>query len=599
MDSRNKRHFSSPDFGNRKFDALGAVKLVNGLVKRGQAVNEGDQLWSAVENFASPLGLVRADNPRRLDPSRSTFYQEIRQRVDDRGGAGLEIKTVYNWFTGYDPKDGTESPGLTRRMVDIYLLCLAQQGQIRISDKKGGWIDRSSIGEIEFKPDHLRNLNRIELPRPLPDWQVFSPYIEVLLGRADGSLGPKYDKATADDAIAVLWNSGWLRRTDVDQTLEALTELFSTLGREKKDNPFDELLIYWLEFADEDRPAAFEADDTFQVLCRAVLKVGGVAETSGLTSTHVTTFRENQRRLAELRNAFDSTRTVLLRAARLARAVLPKSNDFKEIGKAQVEVLAELERVADLVVNQDTVTTRLSPRLRRLEEAYVPAYLDGLMTLDGLQGEIDDVGASAQRSGELRVLGEFSDLSEARCLVEKVKEALANLPRALRRRPEDRDASEREIRNSAAVKDAEGEPLTFRRLAKECSSRRQLIQSVATAPKEALQSFVAFLRSPRILERLRAVKDPTKTLTEVLQTKSDDELVEVITTLPAKELNTLAKLLTAVVVDKRPKTVRVTDFAPHTEFVWEDKDMDALVAEFREYIKKAWEDGCYLKIERE
>jgi hypothetical protein len=42
-------------------------------------------------------------------------------------------------------------------------------------------------------------------------------------------------------------------------------------------------------------------------------------------------------------------------------------------------------------------------------------------------------------------------------------------------------------------------------------------------------------------------------LTEVLETRSDDELVDVLTTLPAKELKTLAKLLTAVVGDKHPK----------------------------------------------
>lgn len=586
------------DFGNRKFDALGAVKLINGLVKRGQAVSESDQLWSAVENFAGPLGLVRADNPRRLDPSRSTFYQEIRKRIEERGGAGLEVKTVYNWFTGYNPKDGQESPGLTRRMVDIYLLCLAQQGQIRIRDRRGGWIDRSTIGEIEFKPEHLRNLNRVELPRALPDWQVFSPYLEVLVGRPDGSLGPKYDKATADDALAELWNRAWIKRADVEQTLEALTELFSTLGREKKENPFDELLLYWLEFTDEDRPENFDADETFQAICRAVLRATGVAATSALTSTHLTTFRENYRRLAELRGSFDSTRTVLLRAARLARAALPDGDGFKEIEKAQSEVLKELEKVADLVVNQDTVTTRLGPRLRCLEEAYIPAYLDELMKLDGLQGEIDDAADKARSSDELRVLAEFSEVSEARRLSDKVEVDIGNLPRALRRRPEDRDAAEREVRNSAVVKDVDGEPLTLRRLAKECDSRQERVKSIGSAPKDALKSFAAFLRSPRVLDRLRAVKDPNKALTEVIQAKTDDELVEVLTALPPKELKSLAKLLIAMIGNKKPKAVRVTDFVPRTEFVWEDKDIETVVTEFRDYLKKAWEDGCYLKIEK-
>ena len=200
------------DFGNRKFDTQGAVKLINGLVKRGLAVSEGDQLWSAVENFAGPLGLVRPELPNRLDPSGSEFYQAIRKRVEERGGAGIEVRTVYNWFTGYNQEDGLESPGLTRRMVDIYLLCLAQQGVIRISSgKRGEWIDRFTIASIDFKPETLRNLGRIELPRALEDWQVFCPYLETLVGYAEGILPTKYDKASAEEALRLLWENHWPR----------------------------------------------------------------------------------------------------------------------------------------------------------------------------------------------------------------------------------------------------------------------------------------------------------------------------------------------------------------------------------------------------
>src|SRR5262249_49509300 len=63
------------DFGSRKFDTTGAVKLINGLVRLGQAVSEGDQLWSAVENFALPLGLVRKDNLKLLDPESNRHHR--------------------------------------------------------------------------------------------------------------------------------------------------------------------------------------------------------------------------------------------------------------------------------------------------------------------------------------------------------------------------------------------------------------------------------------------------------------------------------------------------------------------------------------------
>jgi hypothetical protein len=588
----------SLDFGSRKFDSLGAVKLINGLVRRGQAVSEGDQLWSAVENFAGPLGLTRADDPRRLDPAASVFYQDIRKRLEERGGAGIEVRTVYNWFTGYDPKDGNESPGLTRRMVDIYLLSLAQQGHIRISDRKGGCIDRATIGEIEFKPEHLRNLNRIELPKALPDWQVFYPYLEVLLRRTEGSLGPKWDKAAADDALKSLSSDHWIRDADIKNVDDSLRELFSTLGREKE-NPFDDLLLYWLQFAEEKPPEPFDSDETFNALCRAVMVVSGVTETVALTSTHLTTFKENWQRLAELRGSFGTTRSVLLRAARLGRAQLPDAAP-KEIARAQKEVLIELEKVADLVVSPDTVNTRLVPRLQRLEESYVPAYLDALMTLASFQDELTDAAATALGGAELRVLSEFDQSSEARAQLAKTRQLLAGIPRALRGRPEERDAAQREVSVVGSVKDiTDNQPLTFRRLARECDVRRSAIDEVTAAPRAALCSFAAFLRSPRVADRLRGVKDAPKALTEILQAAGDEELADMLLTMPPRDLSGLAKLLTAVIGDKTPKIVQLAGFAPRSEFIWEAADIDSVAGEFRDYLKSVWEEGSYLKIAKE
>jgi hypothetical protein len=586
------------DFGDRKFDTAGAVKLINGLIKRGRAVSEGDQLWSAVENFAEPLGLVRPGVPHRLDPTGSPFYQTIHKRVEERGGVGLDIRTVYNWFTGYDSKDGNESPGLTRRMVDIYLLSLAQQGYIRISDRRGGWIDRTTIAGIEFKPEHLRNLHRIELPRALPDWQVFAPYLEMLLGQPDGSLGPKYDKAMADEAIETLWREHWIQDSDISRIETDLRDLFSTLGKEK-DNPFDELLLYWLQFAEERRPEPFDPEETFQAFCRAILTVAGVKEGGELTSTHLTTFREHHRRLLELRRSFETTHAILLRAARLARAPLPDSVEMKAIQQAQTEVLSELKKVADLVVNSDTVNTRLMPRLHHLEEVYVPAYLDALMTLDALQGELDRVRAIVEHSQEHRVLSEFQQLTEARRIIEKLQQDLADLPPALRRNPEDRDVAEREVRTTGYVKDiVDNDSLTLRRLARECDLRREAAKRLDEAARGAVREFTTFLRSPRIRERLRSIKDIPKALLEIIEAPNTDEAGDALVTMSSQDINTVAKLMTTAVGDKKPKIVHLRAFSPHAEFAWDAADIEGVVSEFREYLQAAWEEGCYLKIEK-
>ena len=585
------------DFGNRKFDTPGAVKLINGLVKRGQAVSEGDQLWSAVENFAEPLGLVRPGLPSRLDPGGSAFYQAIRQRVEDRGGTGLEVRTVYNWFTGYNPEDGPESVGLTRRMVDLYLLCLAQQGVIQISyGKRGECIDRASIATIDFKPDTLRSLSRIQLPRPLQDWQVFSPYLEAMLDKPEGSLGPKYDKATADDALKSL-HENWLQLAEIQRFENELGSLFTALGSQQK-NPFDDLLLYWIDFAQEDRPEPFSDKEVFDAFRRGVVKASAVDDVEKLDSSCLTRFQTNLRRLRELRESFDKTSVLLLRAARLASAPLPEGKPYRSIERAQGAVRKELESAADLVLNADNVTTRLDPKLRDLEDQYVPAYVKQLDILAGLQADLDATTAELEQSSELELLSDLGgEVPESARCREQCQDAIASVPARLRRHPEDRPAAEAEVKREARVKDLRAEELTFRRLVHECDIRQQAVTTLPTAAQDALLSFAGFLKSPGVVDRLTAVKNPSDPLAAVLAAATDQDLTEILLVLSPENRQQLAKDLKRVLGGRTAKLVSLQSFSPTTTVIWETSDIDTIVNEFREYLQKCWEDDTYIQIQ--
>jgi hypothetical protein len=585
------------DFGNRKFDTPNAVKLINGLVKLGVAVSEGDVLWSAVENFAAPLGLVRREAPKRLDPSDSQFYLAIRKKVEDRAGAGIDVRTVYNWFTGYNPEDGKESAGLTRRMVDIYLLCLAQQGVIRITPPKGAKpIDRATIKAIDFRPDVLRSLARIELPRALDNFEIFAPYLEILSGKP-GSLGPKYDKASADDALTLIWTQNWLDRSVLDRIDRDVRELFSALAKPDK-TPFDDLLLYWMEFSEEARPAAYQEEEVFNSLCRAILRAAGVSQVEDLTPDHLTRFRENHRLLAELRESFAKTSLLLIRAAKLASAPLPEKKAFREIEQAQRDLLKELEQPQDLILNPDTVNTRLTPRLATLEEPYAEAYLAELVRLASIQDQLQHVQGQAERSSELQALKDFADeLPEARSLLERAREKLRSAPAKLRKSPEDRDKAEKEVRQEGKVKDLQNEDLTLRRLSRECDTRLEAEQFLSAIPAQAILEFAAFLTSPGVFEQLKTVQPQPPELTEILAAASAKEVAEALLTSPKKNRPSLAKLLKALLGKKRAKTVALRAFAPKTDIVWEKADIARVVSEFDAYLTSQWEDGVYLKIE--
>jgi len=582
------------DFGPRKFDTPNAVKLINGLVKLGAAVSEGDVVWSAVENFAGPLGLVRPEAPKRLDPSGSQFYQAIRGKVEGHG-AGLEVKTVYNWFTGYNSADGKESPGLTRRMVDIYLLCLAQQGVIRIRQRNGDWIDRSTIASIDFKPDVLRGMQRIELPRAPDHWDIFAPYLEVLSGRTD--LGPNWDQAKADDALRAWWDDKWPESTHLQRVDRDVRDLFTTLGQAQT-SPFDDLLLYWLEFSEESRVGDYRQREAFDTLCRAALRATGVSHAEDLTSDHLTKFRDNHRRLKELRDSFDQTSVLLIRAAKMASASLPEDKAFAPLRQAQQQVLEELRSAESLLLNPDAVNTRLAPRFSGLEALYKEAFLGELIRLDSIQAQVEDGRREAEGSAELQALDDFGEVPEAKRIVVACRRDLAATPPRLRKAPEDRDRADKELAVDGRVKDLKGEDLTLRRLRQECDARLKAQEAVTGAAQAALRQFAAFLKSPGVLEQLKAAKAPPKELAEILEAPAPGEIAEGLLTMPAKARRELAKLLKALLGKKQAKTVCLRNFFPQTDTVWEHGDIERVTGEFRDYLEGQWEAEAYLKIER-
>jgi len=582
------------DFDPRKFDTPNAVRLINGLVKLGLAVSEGDAAWSAVENFAGPLGLVRTEAPKRLDPSGSQFYQAIRGKIEGHG-AGLEVKTVYNWFTGYNPADGKESPGLTRRMVDIYLLCLAQQGVIRIRQRSGDWIDRSTIANIDFKPDVLRSMQRIELPRAPDHWEIFAPYLEALTGRPD--LGPKWDQAKADDALRAWWQDKWPESTHLQRVDRDVRDLFMTLGQAQT-SPFDDLLLYWLEFSDEGRAGDYRQQEAIETLCRAVVRATGVPHPDHLSAQHLAKFRDNHRRLKELRDSFDKTSVLLIRAAKMASASLPEDKAFAPLRQAQQEILEELSSAESLLLNPDAVNTRLAPRFSGMEALYKEAFLSELIRLDSIQAQVEDGRREAEGSAELQALDDFGEVPEARRIAVACRSDLAAIPLRLRKAPEDRDRADKELALDGKVKDLKGEDLTLRRLRQECDARLKAHEVVTGVAQAALRQFAAFLNSPGVLDQLKAAKAPPKELVEILEAPTADEAAEALLTMPSKARKELAKLLKALLGKKHAKTVSLRNFFPHNDTVWEQGDIERVTGEFRDYLEGQWEAEVYLKIER-
>jgi hypothetical protein len=150
----------------------------------------------------------------------------------------------------------------------------------------------------------------------------------------------------------------------------------------------------------------------------------------------------------------------------------------------------------------------------------------------------------------------------------------------------------------AKVKDLAGEDITLRRLDQECEARLEAQSTVAAIARGALDKFAAFLKSPGVAGQMKAEKKPTAELTEIVEAATPVEVAESLLTMPSKKRKDLAKLLNAILGNKRGKLVCLRGFTPQTETVWQQTDIERVVAEFRAYLDEQWEADVYLKIEK-
>jgi hypothetical protein len=174
-----------PPFIFRKEEA---VKVINGIVKVGQIPKDAkpNQNISAAMNFGFGLRILRRGAERLLDVSDNPYVADIAAFVEEKSGGsgqGLKIETLYKNFMGVG---GPKDYGLTRRMVQIYLLCLVQQGRIRVSaGPKSGLtvavVDYSNIAEMEFSAKVLDGLTEVQEVEQPENWELLRPYAEKLL----------------------------------------------------------------------------------------------------------------------------------------------------------------------------------------------------------------------------------------------------------------------------------------------------------------------------------------------------------------------------------------------------------------------------------
>jgi len=167
------------------------VNVINGIVKNG-SIPKGvkrDKNIDAAENFGKGLKIIKSGNWRELDLSLNPFTSAIERYIDEKASdpsQTIPLEAIFKNFSGINGPDGKHY-GLSKRIIQIYLLCLVRTGKIRIhmgpkNPLQDPSIDYTNIDSIDFSTkivEAMGELQRIARPE---NWDVLRPYAEKILG---------------------------------------------------------------------------------------------------------------------------------------------------------------------------------------------------------------------------------------------------------------------------------------------------------------------------------------------------------------------------------------------------------------------------------
>ncbi len=224
------------------FSKEDGIKVINGIVKSGN-IPKGiklDKNHSAAQNFGGGLKIVKKSSWRELDVSGNLYITDIWDFIDGKlpdGNQKMRIDTIYKNFMGIGGLSG-KNYGLTRRMVQIYLMCLVRQGKIRIimgpkSPITSQFIDYSNIESIEFNTKIIDTILELQKMVKPENWEVLRLYAERLL---DEKISPTNDDTIISEYRKKLIELFSLEKERSGRIVQKANDLFQTLGLK---NPYE------------------------------------------------------------------------------------------------------------------------------------------------------------------------------------------------------------------------------------------------------------------------------------------------------------------------------------------------------------------------
>ena len=578
------------------------VKVINGIVKTG-SIPKGakpNRNISAAQNFGFGLKIMKKTAERQLDVSDNPYVHDIWSFIDSKladKGQTMKVETLYKNFMGIG---GPRDYGLTRRMVQIFLLCLVKEGKIRIGvgPKSGlsfSMIDYSNIGNIDFSARILDSLTEVQKMAQPENWEVLRPYAEKLLGEEI--------PATHDDAIISSYRTKlhelFAREKDKsEQTVQRTKELFAALECE---NPYETVLMQMarlfaadLTGGDDINLLLFALKDAFAFKAFDTNNPSQ-AEIDDLAN-RLKNYRDVQRFLE-----FESD----LRAANeYCRHPLPELRDLRRVRSTQRKLAEKLRTLQTYIDSDVKLKTELVGRIppekgetgtlgvlvQEYTTVYVALHDDVLGYAEKCQKSIEDT-LKGDEFKAFRLLEKITALQPP--VSETIEKQLRELASEIFSCP---SASRASVEQQLKSKPFHECGLTFLNATERKTEAEDAARKAKTIFNDTFNRKIEVFLSPAVRERLE-------------QGKSESRIKEMLACLPAEASGQAGRgveelrafLIKSVLEDvsiidlinrflKRivVKRVRLAEFKPSISTV-EKAKIPMLAREFEQYLEQAME----------
>ncbi len=557
-----------------------ALNIINGLVKSGTRPRGGkpDKVLKSLQHFGAALHLVTPGDENRLDASDARHAGDILAWIKSRAGqAGREIPVdaVYKNFMG-SGIPGNANYGLSRRLVDLYLLCLVRKGDIRIlADRRtvpDGIIDAATMADIRFNRKVLAGMKTILPMTPPEGWRILAPFAAVLLDDP----GVKDLRLSADVQTAVerMREALQTQGLKAGRTTVELEDIFTAAGMK---NPLAEETALWQALA----AAPVSGDHPAENLLRLLDKTFGYHVANVKTALHqdLADFARRKTALASA-ETFAGVRRDILAAVRYARLTPKGKLKSAELNTALAEVKAAVGRLPDFLDAPARLVSELLAPLNRLRGLYTEQFMaafDRLAAGAAQAEEMVRVATTGRAALALNALNRVDALPriDAAALEKDARGLAAGLfPRGL---------SPNQVK--AALQTTPFPEGCERLIAEEAElakQNRRIEEAAALLFDAALLGRAEMLIHPKC-RRLLEKEKPDAFISSVLAAGDAAALAGVLKTELAAHPEK-ADLLNRRLMTLKITPVKLTDFTPDM-ILADQEDIPRVVAQFRRFLE--------------